>query len=556
MGPKKSSLPTLSESWDSVNNVNDDSSRDSTDTETLNDSDYEPYDDSLQLKSNLKERRRSNRETSASYSKANLPTNKVTTNTTYEAKPQKVPTRRRHHNRADTGPEFIMPSPSQEVPDYLRESEMRDRLRERTALSSATFGSPSKTSSGRSKQKVTKSKNPSTAPLLFGVEWNKCAWGILSYILPIISGAMSILRPFLSFLLAVTLLVLVGSAITKRLTDSLSLCQFPAFTFATSFLHLPICQPQKAAGPVEFDQLISVQASFEDVLSTSARGASLPLEMKHSEASIRDLRTAVVYSTLPSRNEIVFELNGFVETARQASMDLSRFNSHIGRAVDYILNVNRWTLQVIDSVSQREKARGAMTRFIETINILSTHDPQQALLDQYLYHTHAVEERIDELIIEAQAILGILQSLDERLDVIADIAARDGYHTKGSRDELLETLWVKLGGKKATVGKLNDQLGILRQLGTYRKMAWAHVSGTVVQLQAMAAGLEDLRERVAAPDIVGVRKEVPLRVHVENIHLGVERLESQRWVTRKMESEMYRQVLDKDYKPDGIYLDG
>ena len=542
MAPKKPSRPVLSESWDSVDNVIDDGSGNSTDTETLNDSDYERYNDSLRPASTPKSTRRGDRDTPVSSSKASL-LNKVTTSSAYEVKNQKLPTKRGQYT-AETGPEFIMPSPSQEIPDYQRD--IRNRF----------FTSPSKASTTQSKLKRTRSKSSLVKPPSSGVEWNRYAWEILSYILPIISGAMKILRPVLSLLLATVLLVLVGSAITRRLTESLSLCQFSAFTAATSFLHLPICKSYKSAGPVEFDQLISVQSAFEDVLSTSARGTTLPLEMKHSESSIRDLRTVVVYSSLPSRNELVFEFNGFIETARQASMDLTRFNSHIGRAVDYILSVNRWTLQVIDSVSERESSRGSVARFVDTINILSFRNPEQALLDQYLYHTHAVEERIAQLITEAQALLGILQSLDERLDLIANIAARDGYQAKGNRDELLATLWVKLGGKRGTVERLNDQLALLRQVGTYRKMAWAHISGTVLQLQSMAAGLEDLRERVAAPEVVGVREEVPLRVHIENIHLGVERLESQRWATRKLESETHRKILDREQKPDDIYLGG
>lgn len=75
-------------------------------------------------------------------------------------------------------------------------------------------------------------------------------------------------------------------------------------------LNLPFCQNVRSQPPppVEFDELMTVQANFEKVLEESAGGASLPLDMKRGEASIRDLRQLVRYSHLQSR--LVMHLNG------------------------------------------------------------------------------------------------------------------------------------------------------------------------------------------------------------------------------------------------------
>jgi hypothetical protein len=53
--------------------------------------------------------------------------------------------------------------------------------------------------------------------------------------------------------------------------------------------------------PVEFDQLMTVQSKFEEVLEESAGGVSLPMDMKRGEASIRDLRQLVRYSQLHAK---------------------------------------------------------------------------------------------------------------------------------------------------------------------------------------------------------------------------------------------------------------
>jgi len=292
---------------------------------------------------------------------------------------------------------------------------------------------------------------------------------------------------------------------------------------------------------------MTVQSAFEDVLASSATGVNVPLEMKRGEASIRDLKHVVQYSTLPSRNELVFEFTGFIDTARQASADLTKFNSRIGRAADRVIGVNRWTLQVIDGIAEKETSRGAVSRFLQdTLLVPFFHNqaPENLVLEQYLEHTQAVEEQIAELIVEAQALLAILQNLDDRLDVIQSISTRDGVSLKGSRDEIFAQLWTWVGGNRASLKKNNEQKDLLNQVNVYRKTAWEHVSGTILKLQSIANGLEDLRERMGAPNVLGIQA-ASLKLHIEHIQMGVERLEEQRAESRRVEGSNYRSLLDR-----------
>ena len=79
-----------------------------------------------------------------------------------------------------------------------------------------------------------------------------------------------------------------------------------------------------------------------------------------------------------------------------------------------------------------------------------------------------------------------------------------------------------VGGNRAQLSKYDKQLRLLRQVGEYRKIAWAHVSGTILKLQAMGAELEELRMRVGSAELARDygREEVPLEVHIESIRLG------------------------------------
>ena len=152
----------------------------------------------------------------------------------------------------------------------------------------------------------------------------------------------------------------------------------------------------------------------------------------------------------------------------------------------------RWTKRILASIDERDRSRGAIASFVND-RLLAPFQPikftEGALLDQYIQHTRVVEEEINRLVLEAQALLLILQNLEDRLDVIHGIAVRDNLHALGSRAEVLSQLWTILGGNRSKLGKFDSQLRLLRQVNTYRQNAIAHVGGTLVRLQAMGAEL-------------------------------------------------------------------
>lgn len=399
-----------------------------------------------------------------------------------------------------------------------------------------------------------------------GIQYGSLAWkNVLRPLLQYASGVVGILMQNLKPVFALALLAyLLFAALTfgagflnNSINHALSpICRLP-FTGSLPFCPLP--DRPEFKGTAEFDKLVQAQDAFQDVLASASTGVNLPLDMKRSEASVRDLKHVVQYSSLPSRNELVFEFTGFIDTARQASQDLSKFNSRIGRAVDHILSTNRWTLSVIDGVSATEASRGSISKFISNnLDIFAPFRPQslsrEPLMDQYLRHTGAVEEQIQSLIEEALALRDILENLDGRLDVINGIATRDDHKLAASKEELFATLWSKLGGNRADKQKLEKQITLLRSVDTYRRTAWAHVTTTIVKLQAIQHSLEDLRERVSMPEIVG--DKLPLEVHIESINLGIERLEHQRDAGRRLEAENYARVISKGEASERKMLEG
>ncbi|KAL8850562.1 MAG: hypothetical protein Q9221_004519 [Calogaya cf. arnoldii] len=476
----------------------------------------------------------------------------------------------RARSRASAEPELIMPSTHEDSLDGSWYTEDKSQLRRsprkaarqstatRKATSSSSASKPYEEEAEDLPRRPKKQQTWSAAPAIDYLQ------PIIGFAFEVLGKAFGIMKPFLSFCLAlyliVGLLILLRNLLTSSVYSALSpICRIPG----TSLLNLPMChttvsQHQYRAGeepPVEFDQLVKVQTNFEAILEESAGGVTLPLDMKRSETSLRDLRTILRYSSLPSRIELVFELDGFIDTASIASNDLQKFNSHVGRAVDNILATARWTKRVLDGVALEHESRGSISGFFND-KLLAPFQPirftEATVLQQYTEHTRIVESEINRLIDEAQALLGVLRNLDDRLDVIHGIAVRDDLHAQGSKEETMSQLWTMLGGNRKALGKYDSQLKLLRQVSIYRQTAIAHVAGTMLKLQAMGAELAELRERVGTVELVGDKAGVPLSVHIESIELGVERLEQRRNWARGVENEQRRKSLVASPNGDGI----
>ncbi|MCJ1486539.1 hypothetical protein MMC06_006716, partial [Schaereria dolodes] len=478
----------------------------------------------------------------------------ATTSGAVEAKRRSVPqdTPRKRSTRTSTRsstaePELIMPSIQKE---NLNGSRMMAERRSQAEGQKRLDNSNRKIFAAQEESETASQQAGDLSRAILG--WT---FSILGWIFDMIGLALYFAKTPIALMVAGWLLfgmaVMLRNLLTSSIYSALSpICRLPG----ASLLQLEMCNIPAFVNykgeqtPVQFDELMNAQSKFEEVLEQSAAGITLPLDMKRGEASIRDLRQVVRFSQLRSKNELVLEFDGFVETAKLASFDLQKFNSHIGRSVDNILSTARWTQRVLDDITLKSDERGALTAFI-TDEVLALFQPVQftenKLLNQYIQHMRVVEEEIHRLIEEAQALLMLLQNLEDRLDVIHGITVRDDLHAQGDKDEILSQLWTMLGGNRSKLGKYDAQIKLLQQVNTYRKTAFGHVSGTILKLQAMGSELEGLRERVGSAELLRDQANIPLSVHIENIRLGVERLELGREKAKVMESDYLRKRLGR-----------
>ncbi|KFA63894.1 hypothetical protein S40285_06802 [Stachybotrys chlorohalonatus IBT 40285] len=357
----------------------------------------------------------------------------------------------------------------------------------------------------------------------------------------------------LSIYLCFGALIVVQNMVTKSIYSSLSpICRIPG----VSFLNLPICpatpsilqEPQQ----FEFDDLMSVQSKFEDVLEKSADGVSLPFEMKRSEMSIRDLRTLVRHSDIQAKDELMLEFDGYIDTARRSAADLQKFNAHVGSAVDSVISINRWTSRFIDAMDP-ESPKASDSSFLSDWSawLFYPFQPtdqnfnERVLLDKYIDHTALVSDRISTLILEAQAVLRTLTKAEDHLGLIYDITLRSTDTARSRREEIFWTLWTLVGANAGRLHNLSQQLLLLKQVDAHRSTAVAQISALILELEGIQASLGDLRDRVAEPELLRDKTPIPLSVHIDTIDRGIERLEAARTRIRAAEDDRVRDALVK-----------
>lgn len=148
---------------------------------------------------------------------------------------------------------------------------------------------------------------------------------------------------------------------------------------------------------------------------------------------------------------------------------------------------------------------------------------------------------MNRLILEGEVSLQALEKLEQRLATLYELVTREDSSLTSERAEILASLWTMLGGNKNELRHVDTHLDLLKNLGAYRQRALAHVVAALQTLQSMSDDMEDLRERVAAPELVGER--IPVEVHIKSIQGGLERLKERRLKAKEQEEDIVNRIV-------------
>ncbi|KAG0702471.1 hypothetical protein DFH29DRAFT_999290 [Suillus ampliporus] len=359
-----------------------------------------------------------------------------------------------------------------------------------------------------------------------------------NYILDVFLRAVRLLRIPLSIMLFLWMLAFVMIRLSGALRTAFApMCYLPLVS--RSALCAPL-DPNASHIPqwADFPHLVRVQSStFEQLLDGSVGGSELSLEIRKAEFATADLATLVRHSDLKSNDVLADLLATFVKDAKKTARSLTKLSSRIGGAVDNVMAVNGYAMRTIEDA---EKDAPPPYSLMALIPFRTGPTTQEVTVGAFTSAMDIFSVAIQRLILEAEISLHNLDILEEDLSSIREAVMREDISITAEKSELLEELWTKFGGNKRALRDYERRLYLLKDLGDYRKQAQAHVVAALHTLHSMSEDLEDLRERVAAPELVDGR--IPLRVHIESIQSGLQRLQDGRVRVKEREEEVMRRA--------------
>ncbi|RDX57103.1 hypothetical protein OH76DRAFT_1334526 [Lentinus brumalis] len=354
----------------------------------------------------------------------------------------------------------------------------------------------------------------------------------------VVTDALRLLRRPLGWLLFLYLLSLLLVRLSDTVRTAFSpVCRVPFIS--SSSLCRPLTFDNDARVPqwADYPRLVEIQNSnFEQLLGDTVGGSALTLEIKKAEMATRDLVTLVKYSELKSKDHLADSLLVFVDDAKTTGKGLQKLTSKINGAVDKIMAINDHALHLIEGAQEQPNS------LIRVIWPFGTAKPSRdTVVEAFRYSMDIHAEEMARLILEVEVSNANLDQLEEDLAVLHELCTREKITLTERHDELLSQLWTILGGNRGQRRKFSTNFELLKALGEYRKRAAAHVAAAMQTLQAMSEDIEDLRERVAAPEIVG--DQIPIEVHMKSISTGMERLKEQRIRAREREDQLMNKIL-------------
>ncbi|KAF8058554.1 hypothetical protein FPV67DRAFT_1428064 [Lyophyllum atratum] len=364
---------------------------------------------------------------------------------------------------------------------------------------------------------------------------------LLKYFFGIFRTVIRHLHRPLAIVLSLWLLLVITTHTLSALFNAFApLCYLPGL-YGSKFCEVmtPTPESPRSLRWADYPSLVEVQtAMFEHLLEESAGGSALSLEIQKAELATTDLVTLVRISDLKSRDTLSNILHEFAQDAKTTGRDLQKLSSKIGGTVDNIMAVNDYALHQIEATYRKSRSLLSMYGLAPWVNLNPTHD---VLIRTFGEAMRVFSVSLQRLVMEAEVNLANLQKLEERLLVLHEVVTREDSTMSYARSELLAELWTKLGGNKRRLHNFDDHLILLKNLGLYRKRALAHVVAALQSLTVMSSDMEEMRERVAAPALMG--SKILIEVHMKSIKTGIERLREGKVRVRRLEGSTVRRIL-------------
>ncbi|KAJ7462499.1 hypothetical protein FB451DRAFT_1043666 [Mycena latifolia] len=362
------------------------------------------------------------------------------------------------------------------------------------------------------------------------------------YILVISRNVWQLLRKPLSFLLCMWLLAWLSGQMSVTTKSTFSpFCFFPGISRA------PFCSPDprdvEAHGSlstpsprwVDFPALMAIQHNtMEQLLEENSLGSALALHIKKAKMATRDLTTLVRYSNLKSRDELAVHLEQFGKEAESTSNSLTILSSKVYGEMDSIMKVNEYGLRSIQAAPSPSDS--SIPHYLNPWPATSSPSVTQSFETSMRYLSQAIRR----LVVEFEINIRQLDTLGRELVALHEMVAGEGI-IDSAIFEVLGQLWMVLGANIRQSSTYECNLQLLMNVNEYRKQALAHVVIALQKLRQMGGDIEDLRQRVSEPKVIGAW--IPAEVHIRSIQSSLERLKESQAQAQVREEVVHKEAL-------------
>ncbi|KAK7008426.1 hypothetical protein R3P38DRAFT_2551550 [Favolaschia claudopus] len=286
----------------------------------------------------------------------------------------------------------------------------------------------------------------------------------------------------------------------------------------------------------DFPTLMAIQdTTMAQLLDENSSGSALALHILKAKMATTDLATLVRHSDMKSRIRLAEHLEQFAKDAETASQSLTDLSAQVFGSVDRVLGVNNFVLKSI------EAARSAPVSIISVLNLWQSTEPP-CIVESFGTSMTYLSHTIRTLVIALEINVVQLNHLEQQLDTLHQLVLMEGVSIGEAKSELLGSLWTFLGGNKRQLAVYESNLLLLLNVGEYRRQALAHVVSALQRLRQMNADMEDLRRRVAEPDLI---PGLPVEVHIASIQRSVERLKESQVEAHARHQAVLREALSE-----------
>lgn len=233
------------------------------------------------------------------------------------------------------------------------------------------------------------------------------------------------------------------------------------------------------------------------------------------------------------------ELNAYIAKVGQVGGNLQTFYIHVGSTVDSVININRWTLRHINSLSMEPEVPSlppSVAWIVRPLNLFKSSEQagnDRALLDKYSEHINLVQDRLDKLIEEGKALSLLLHQGQAHLGAINDQAQRLSSAEQAKPKSFMSTIWAYIGSLVEEERNFDEQITLLKEVNVQYTNAISHLSSLIDELKDIRLYLGDLLQQNDEPSVAWgeeprAQTQTTLSEQYEIINKALEKLEQAR----------------------------